>query len=190
MVLGSHNSWSYAAPKQWYMRPFRFMAQCQDLNIVEQYELGVRCFDLRVRITKDGELNVVHGNMVYNISNDDLVEDLTFLNTVGDCYVRVIHDVRTKKQYNTSKTEAFIDLCKALEDGYSNIKFYCGENLYNRNKDYVFKNNPSCLELYSSVTGTKFDDLYPRLYAKKNNKKNIAAGTNREILMIDFVNIQ
>jgi len=48
MILGSHNSWSYLPPKKWYMKPFRFTAQCQDWDIKTQYEHGVRCFDLRL----------------------------------------------------------------------------------------------------------------------------------------------
>ena len=32
------------------------------------------------------------------------------------------------------------------------------------------------------------DDWYPRIYAKLNNKRNIKLGTDKDILLIDFVN--
>ena len=50
MILGSHNSWSYLTPRKWWMKLFRFVAQCQDYDIKTQYEqFGVRCFDLRLK---------------------------------------------------------------------------------------------------------------------------------------------
>ena len=67
MIVGSHNSWSYLPSKKWWMAPFKFMAKCQDLNIIEQYEIGVRCFDLRVRFNKKGEFILGHGFMQYDI---------------------------------------------------------------------------------------------------------------------------
>lgn len=187
MILGSHNSWSYLPPKKWYMKPLRFTAQCQDWDIKTQYEHGVRCFDLRLRYDKD-TLQVVHGEIIFKITCGQLLEDLGWLNAHKDVYVRVIHDVRTKKQYEKSSRKHFKNDCAAFEKLFKNIKFYNAQNLYNRETEYDFKNNPTCLELYSSVVGSKVDDLYPRYYAKKNNKKIYQEGTTKQILMIDFVN--
>ena len=39
-------------------------------------------------------------------------------------------------------------------------------------------------------TGTYLDDLYPKAYAKKNNRINLLNGTEKEYLMIDFVEIR
>ncbi len=85
MILGSHNSWSFLPPKHWWQRPFRFMAKCQRKTIQEQYDLGVRCFDLRIRYIK-WKLQVAHGWMVYDITKKQLVDDWQFLNDKGDCY--------------------------------------------------------------------------------------------------------
>lgn len=191
MILGSHNSWSYLPPKKWWMKPFRFIAQCQDLSILEQYEHGVRCFDLRLRAAKKNgwdDMNIVHGKMVYDISYYGLREQLDWLDKKGDVYVRVIHDVRNKSQYTSRAVELFKIECARLEQLFPNIKFWCGENLYNHKKDYEFKNNPTCAEYYSSVVLPKIDDVYPRHYAKKNTKAIYEKGTDKEILLLDFVN--
>lgn len=187
MILASHNSWSYLPPKKWYMKPFRFVAQCQDYDIRTQYEHGVRCFDLRLQYDGD-TLHVVHGSMVYKITCKELLEHLKWLNEKGDVLIRVIHDVRTKKDYKERSVQHFKDDCAAFEQLYPHIKFWCGENLYNHKKDYEFKNNPTCAEYYSSVVLPKIDDIYPRYYAKKNNKRLYEEGTDKQILMLDFVN--
>lgn len=187
MILGSHNSWSYLPPKKWYMKPFRFIAQCQDWDIKTQYEHGVKCFDLRLQYSGD-TLQVVHGSMVYKITAKQLLEDLKWLNNKGDVYVRVVHDARNKKLYTGKAVKYFQNDCAAFEQLYPNIKFWCGENLYNHKADYEFKNHPSCAEYYSSVVLPKIDDVYPRCYAKNNNKTIYKNKTDRDILMIDFVN--
>ena len=62
MILGSHNSWSYLTPRKWWMKLFRFVAQCQDYDIKTQYEqFGVRCFDLRLKFDVEGHTMVAHG---------------------------------------------------------------------------------------------------------------------------------
>ena len=49
---------------------------------------------------------------------------------------------------------------------------------------------PTCSESYSSVCPPKIiDDWWPWLFAYLNNKKIKEKGTNKDILLIDFVNI-
>lgn len=190
MVLGSHNAWSYSWPRKWYMLPFRFVARCQDYDIKGQYEkCSSRCFDLRVRFNDEGEIVIAHGMMEYKISREKLHEDLSYINSKGDCYLRVLHEVRDKKSYTDESIRRFKSFCLEIEDEYKNIKMFCGKNLYNYQTDYEFSNHPSCLELYSSVCPPKWlDDWFPRLYALFNNKKNVEKGTDKDILLIDFVN--
>lgn len=191
-VLGSHNSFSYLKTKNLLLRPFSFMARCQNVDIIKQYRLyNVRCFDLRIRFNKKGNLVVAHGAAVYKINKSEVENYLNIINNWKDCYVRILLEVRNKKQYNKLNKDLFVKQCKEWESKYKNIKFWCGRNLYNWNVEYKFNNNPTCEELYSSVCSPKLiDDWYPKIYAKKNNKKNIQKGTNKDILLIDFVNIR
>lgn len=188
MILGSHNSWSYLPPAKWWMKPFRFTAQCQDLDIKSQYKEGVRCFDLRIRFNL-GTLVVAHGAMEYKITREQLKADLEWLNSKGNVYVRILHEVRNKKQYTTLSLKKFRLFCGFLENTYTHLKFWCGRNLYTWEVDYKFKIEPSCEEKYSSVCPPKIlDDWYPRLYAKKKNKEILKQGTDKDILLIDFIN--
>ena len=191
MILGSHNSWSYLPVRKWWMRPFAFMAKCQNVDIMTQYEkYDIKCFDLRVLAESDGVI-VAHGMAEYKITVPKLYEDLKYLDSKGDCYVRVLNEVRTKKQHTPQEIVSFQRFCLHLESNYPNIKFWCGRNLVDWAIDFYFKENPSCEEKYSSVCSPKIlDDWCPWLYAKLNNKRNIAIGTDKDILLIDFVDIK
>lgn len=190
MILQSHNSWSYAKPKHWWLRPFAFMARCQRVDIYRQYELGVRSFDLRVKFKKNGTMQVAHGFMVYDVSLSDLQKDLAYLNAMG-CTLRILHEARNRGQYTKDNIEHFRRFCELIEATYTNLWCYCGRNLYNWAVDYEFKYTPIEVERYSSVMAPKLiDDWYPLLYAKKNNKKILSESIDGDILSIDFVDIQ
>jgi hypothetical protein len=190
MIIGSHNSWSYLPPKKWWMKLISFTAKCQSLNIKKQYELGVRCFDLRIKFTKDGFLRVAHGIIEYNYSSISLASDLEWLNNQSDqVYIRILHEVRSEKEYTKESVDYFVDQIISYQCNFTNLKFWCGRNLYNWKCDYEFPYKPSCEEKYASVCSPKLiDDWYPRLFAYLNNKKIIKEGTDKDILLIDFVN--
>lgn len=189
MKLGSHNSWSYLTPKKWWKRPFAFLARCQDDDIQAQYLLhGVRCFDLHLKF-KGIDPIVVHNKMEYKITEQELLEQIKWLDNKGDVAIRVLLDVRTKKAYTPEQVEQFINYCALLEKYLINIKFWCGRNLYNYNVNYEFAYKPTCEEVYSSVCTPMFiDDWYPRHFAKYHNHDIITAGTSKDYLLIDFVN--
>ena len=188
MILGSHNSWSYLPVKKWWMKPIAFMARCQSVDIRKQYKLGVRCFDLRVRFDSDGNMIVAHGIIEYKDAH--VLIALMWLDDRKDCYVRVLHEARSEKQYTKYSVESFKKFCYMLENNFKNTRFWCGRNLYNWEIDYRFDYDPSCDEKYGSVSKVKL--LYgwwPWLYAMVHNKKIYAQGTDNEILLIDYVNI-
>lgn len=192
MVLGSHNSWSYLTPKQWWAKLIAFTARCQHYDIQTQYEkYNARFFDLRLKFGKQGEAYVVHNNIIYNIKQDELADQLQWLDLKGDVIVKVTLDVRTKKDYTYNQVSRFREVCCILEEEYTNICFVGGQNIYNGHTDYDFRCGVSIDGKYSSVTAPKLiDDWIPILYAKLNNKKNIAKGTDKNVLLIDFVDIQ
>lgn len=196
-MLGSHNSLTFREPKKWWMKVINFIAKCQEHTIEEQYEKdGVRCFDVRVRFSKEGDLIVAHGLVEYKVSKEELGGILKFLDEKGDCCVRLLHEARTKKQYTPESMNLFRDLCKTCEESYPGIRFWCGRNLFNWGVDYDFSYKPDCIELYGSVANPKV--YVPKLYAKKENTNNYVkfisenGGTildGEKILLLDFVNI-
>ena len=193
MILGSHNSWSYLPVRKWWMRPIAFMARCQRADIKTQYEkYGVRCFDLRVRFNEYGLGVVAHGIVEYCYTASKIYEDLAWLNGKGDAYVRVIHEVRTARQYKNRRLDLFKYFCLRIEEEYKNIHFWCGRNLLCWGYDYHFKaDEPTCEEKYASVCPPKLiDDWWPWLFARRNNRGILAAGTKKDILLIDFTDIK
>lgn len=195
MKLASHNSWTYLSPKKWWMKLLSFTAKCQNLNIYDQYKLGVRCFDLRVRFSKSGDMILAHGIIEYDYSEFNIVEDLWFLNKLSTddfpIYIRVVNEVRNQKHDTIENEKRFEKLCRKFECLFPNLRFWYGMNLLKHQRVvYRFQNNPSCEELYASVTKPKIiDDWFPWLYARFNNKKNLKKGTDKDFMLIDFVNI-
>ena len=201
MVIGSHNSWSYLRPRRWWMILISFAARCQRVDIREQYlKYGVRCFDLRIRYdgiciisdVKHINTRVSHGIIEYDIDVKSLCNDLEWLDKKSDCYVRVIHEVRNKKQMEQSDLLTFQRDCYYMQDKYPHIKFWCGRNLYDWKVDYQFEGEePTCEETYGSVVPGKkwLYGWWPWLYAVTHNKAIKAQGTDKDILLIDFVDL-
>ena len=80
-LIGSHNSWSYKKALKWYMRPFQFIARCQEVDVEKQFiEYGIRVFDLRVSFNKKGNVIICHGLMKYDA---DVFEELNKLNNLS-----------------------------------------------------------------------------------------------------------
>ena len=132
MILGSHNTMSYLRPSQFWLRPFRFMAQCQSKHITSQFGEGARMFDLRVVFKKDVPY-FAHGLITYEGESVDTV--LETLNrwsraehelTGKRLVVRVI--LERGKDYVT-----FTDFCNRIDRTYTEIQF-CGF----RSKDWKF----------------------------------------------------
>jgi len=191
MIIGSHNSWSYLPVKKWWMKPITFTAKCQKDDVIWQYLAhGVRCFDLRIRF-EEGYIVIAHGLVEYRTGMVQLNAQLYWLHCKGDCIVRVIHEVRNKRQYNKSSVDCFCRFCSHIENKFNRIHFWCGRNLYNWERDYTFNGDePTCEEKYGSVSNHKW--LYawwPWLYARLHNKNLRAKETDKEILLIDYVNI-
>ena len=190
MILGSHNSLSYLPVKKWWMKPLAFTARCQRVDIKSQYDLGVRCFDIRVRYDKDGNLIVAHGIIEYAIKEYELLRLLSWIDTKGDCMVRVLNEVRTKKQRTEKERASFRIFCSSIAMNFRNIRFWCGRNLYDWQEDFDFGFYPSCEEKYASVCSPKLiDDWWPFWFAKFNNKQILKDGSKADVLLMDFIDI-
>ena len=192
--LGSHNSWSFAKLKQWYVPAF--VCRCQRLNIQEQYVRGVRLFDLRLRLHKN-EWFPAHGSARFNV---DFYDDLRWLNEQGDVYVRVLLEYNKIPKDFDKIVEQFKIVCSFLEKSLSNIKFFGGEAKCTWNVVYKFRNdNVKIIDKYSSTTSlfksgklSIIDDWWPWFYAKFHNKqnyKNFVESEQDGYLFIDFVDM-
>ena len=211
MLLGSHNSLSYLPPKKWYLKPFHFLARCQSVDYVRQYEeYGIRLFDIRLWFNEKGEIEVRHGLFVFDIDIKGISDFLSFLNKKGDCYLRIILEedaVSKKYPYAKISEMKFLMFCERLEEAYKHIKFFGGNRKYDWIIVHHFKTTPPQLvDMYSSTTrfigkrddSTWFqkllnivDDWCPWFYAKKWNKKNFSEFKEKDkFLFFDFVQMR
>lgn len=198
-ILGSHNTWSYVKPIKWWMRPFHFIGKCQSKTLAEQYnDYGVQVFDLRMRLY-DGLWYVAHGSMVFNITVAEALAELELLYAANPrkTYVRVL------LEYNEDDVDSdiitkFKATCMNFPDDYPNFIFICGKLKSTWETLYDFGNDITIEENYSSVTSlfnsdsdvlAILDDWWPWLYAKINNADIYKEGTEKECLLIDFVDI-
>lgn len=179
MKLASHNSMTYLKPEKWWMYPFNFMAKCQDKAIDEQYDKGVRWFDLRIGFNKDGIPKFKHGLMTYKANVDSVIE---WLINKNDVIIRITSE---------DDKPGFIDFCRYLENTYGH-RFCGGHRKIDYKKIYNFTPviDYNLIEKYSSVPGNpKIYSIWPWLYAKLHNKENKKNYIKNSYLMLDFIDV-
>lgn len=183
MKLGTHNSMTYLKLKYWYLYPFRFMAKCQSMTIQQQYEYGIRYFDLRISFTKDSELEFRHGLVSYKSNVLEVIEYLNSQKEPVYCKFCLECAKEDKRQENLFKY-----YCEIFEKKYRNIKFYGGHSKAKRDI-YTFQVNEPDLE-YKFASGQKpfIDDLWPWLYARMHNRKS-KKECKKGLLILDFVEL-
>lgn len=191
MILASHNSWSYLPPKKWWMRPFSFVAKCQSKNIREQYEAGVRLFDLRIRFDEYDNLIPAHGLMEYDYDVDSLKADLRWLNNQLDVvYVQVVFEMNRPSEWDEI---SFLNWCMNLRRRYKNILFVG----FNRKYDWKpllndKQGNLPIAGCFASAPSdkwySKLNDLCPWLWARLHNNQVLEAYKDYEgWVMMDFI---
>lgn len=120
--LGTHNSMTYLTP----IGALQVLAwptgKCQDLTIEEQYEFGVRLFDLRIRFEDKDTPYFAHGFLEFR--KKKVTDVLDFLNGKRDCVVNLVMESFGKVQ--DTQDAFFVDFCKMSEATYKEITFIGG----------------------------------------------------------------
>lgn len=193
MIIGAHNAWSYLPVSKWWMKLISFTARCQRRSIREQYiKYNVRCFDLRIRFSKEELPVICHGIVEYKYSYEELLEDLKWLQSKGDVIVRLLLELRSVKKKDWSKQKQLFNTFynTILKIFFPNIEFIKGRSLPDWDKVIKGIKEGNEVEDYASVSNPKYiDDWIPILYASINNKKALKKNIDKEILLIDFVDI-
>lgn len=142
--LGTHNSMTYMKPcgdaKMLAMWPF---ARCQSMTYTEQYDFGVRFFDLRIRFI-DGTPYFAHGEVTF--CEVDARTVLDYLNSKGGCEVNLV--LENTSAIGETQHEPFREFAKECEEKYNNIEFCGGWTKYPGDHPtiYQFKGNISSRE--------------------------------------------
>lgn len=211
--LGTHNSMTYQKPsgdwKKITMWPF---AKCQSLTYEQQYDFGVRLFDLRIRFINNIPY-FAHGELEFCGVDANTVID--FLNKKGDC--AVILALENNAAIGNTQDEQFQIFCKECLEKYPNVTFTGGWAKYPGNHPTIYKFEGSGVsrdekykvfsELNSALDEAKqtgkgdFNKLkkgvkefmqLPEGFAKQDNSgywKDWLDNSSKEntILMLDFV---
>lgn len=190
-MLGSHNSFSYLKPTKWWMRLFTTWAKCQDKTIIEQYNAGVRYFDIRIAFKKDGSVRLVHNLVDYHPTN--LFEALRTLKNKPDVYLRILLDMR-KKPRNAE------DTAKVLQWFYSFIDYVMQDSVATIDKAIIFWNwkhiidaGANVTECHASVSAKWYEYILgTKRWARKHNQEvmateNNALKGNGNVLLLDYV---
>lgn len=169
-ILGSHNSLSYLPIKKWWQKITSPWTKCQNLTLLEQYNAGVRLFDIRVRIGDSDKILFCHNRTILDLDIESfykLIEELP-----GNIYIRFGLDERTKPEFPNLDVSAFLDFVKEVEDRFKDkVKvvneyvFWIWIDLYEgSNKMYYY-------EPYASVSNTFYKYLPPKWFANIFNKQ-------------------
>ncbi len=194
-IIGTHNSMTYLRPQKWYgwfMIPF---ARCQRKTIEEQWHDGARCFDLRIRFTKQGEPYFAHG--LYECTHkvkfiDVLVQlDKLILRDNQPAFVRLILEDPDKQNHNVAYFKAFCQGWKTHQDFHTvnkGIHFFGG----NRKGDWAqiveFDYKPELQQYVGSMMDDArwYEKIMPFAYAWRRNKKN-KQNPQGDIAIYDFI---
>lgn len=197
-ILGSHDTMSYLPVRQWYLKPFFWTARCQNKTLWDQYCCGAQLFDIRIRFTKSAQPIFAHGPIEFKGDVLTVLEDLDSWAQDGKVYMRIILESNSPMKDQDTQELLFQEFCEYAIHKYTNIIFFGGNRKYDWKEIYKFDvQAPSLDDKYSSTTElfggshgslrAKLDDIFPWLYARLNNKKNIKKGTDKDCLLIDFV---
>lgn len=178
---------SYLKPVRWWLYPFRFMAKCQNRDIKQQYEnYNVRLFDIRLKYY-NGEWFFAHGFIRFKCKS--IWRYFEYLNSQPEeIWVRMVLEYNSKPKDEENISDKYRALCAELDVEYKNLNFFGFYRKYDWKKIYDNgRKDPSIYQAISSMTTKKWDNLWPWLYAYFNNKDNKEQGTDKEYLLLDFV---
>ena len=191
--IGSHDTMSYLTPKNWWKRLFHFVGKCQEVTIEEQYDkYEIRFFDIRVRYnTKKRVWEFAHGSLVFKGNTPD--EVFRWLNDkCTKIYIRLILEYNKEPKDVDMISTLFVCACTKWIHAYPNLTFFEFRRKYDWKQLYSDDDikKPTFYQAVSSMTWKIWDDWCPWIYAYTHNSDNIEQGTNKDFLLIDFVNIR
>ena len=192
MILGTHNS-ATSGRLVWWQRPFGWLlhltSRCQERNIIQQLNDGVRLFNLQVCRYK-GEWHISHGLCIYETKLMDV------LDTLKTCEERVIFQLYLDKNFFVGQNkEEFVKLVGYIKRHYCSPNFILQKAWIEGTSKYPHKTayNLSIEEHYWSASWAKgrswLDTIpLPKRHAKKHNAI-YRQGCKSDYLMLDYYNL-
>ena len=211
-MKASHNSMSYLQPVTWWGRVLRPWSQCQNVDIAEQFRMGVRYFDIRIAPEyRDGRY---YAHYCHGVTDYGPVEYSRFKylcewldnHASGPVYIRICLDVRRKPKDAKAMKRwflAWVDKLKAQQWYWlkvDSIKVFWEPFSVDYGPHEI-----AVTEKHWSVTNRPwYEYIMPlRWYARRHNAQFInefneylqkpfpqKVDSTSEALMIDFWNVQ
>lgn len=190
-MLGSHNSFSYLTPTKWWMKLLTPWAKCQNKTIVEQYNAGVRYFDLRISFNKSGSMRLVHNWVEYPIT--ELFEALRTLNNKPGVYLRIVLDMRKKPQGAKNTTEILGQFYDFLDYVMKNTTITIDKAIIFWNWKHIIDNGIEITEYHASVSAKWYEYIGGlECWAELHNNEILTSKSDiiqndKEVLLMDYV---
>lgn len=187
VVTGTHNSMSYLPVKQWWLKPFNFVAKCQDRDIYSQCN-NYNCIDIRVCLVNN-VWHFAHGAITYKGNAVQILQDfLRHISCYRDFYVRIILEKIVENK--DVEFDAFNLLCSSLANNYPYITFFGGnyKKTWEQIYDFYTITETNVKQFISSMRDDVrwYEKICPRLYARRmnlTNRKKTIVGIN----LFDFI---
>lgn len=191
-MLGSHNTLTYNKIRGWrkLLTPW---SKCQEVDYKKQYELGVRYFDIRIKFINNLPV-AVHNKNVYKFGHTELDEMFSWMNEKGDCYFRIVLDIRKTPKDADKQGNLFEKYIANIEKKYPNINIDEALIAWDYTHISLDREHKYIYEKHASVTSNWEVIKTPKHYAKQHNgivrySYKATLKSDNSALLIDFVNI-
>lgn len=191
-MLGSHNTLTYNKIRGWrkLLTPW---SKCQEVDYKKQYELGVRYFDIRIKFINNLPV-AVHNKNVYKFGHTELDEMFSWMNEKGDCYFRIVLDIRKTPKDADEQGDLFEKYIANIEGKYPNINIDEALIAWDYTHTRLDREHKYIYEKHASVTSNWEAIKTPKHYAKQHNgivrySYKATLKSDNSALLIDFVNI-
>lgn len=187
-MLGSHNSFSYLTPTKWWMKLLTPWTRCQSKTIIEQYNAGIRYFDIRVAFNKCGDIRLVH-NLVEYPSNK-LFEALKTLENKSDVHLRVVLDMRKIPKNHTMILQRFYNFLDYIK---THTAFTIDKAIVFWNWKHIIDDGIEVIEYHASVSAKWYEYIWGlKCWTEYYNSAAISSKadviqSDNEVLLIDYV---
>lgn len=181
-MIGSHNSLSYLPPKNLWGKITRPWNKCQDKNIREQYEAGIRYFDIRINLYDDDKWHFVHNKVDFGPTYNLIWEFIA----KRKIPIRLIYDQRSKPKDVNYKIICFKTYINILTEKYgvdidSAITYWDWKEYSIADIDIKEYHASVSAKWYQYILGCKwFALMYPCTF-----KHSIVS--NNSVLLLDYV---
>ena len=198
-MKGSHNTLSYLPVKSLWAKLQTPWHKCQDKNIYEQIENGVRYLDIRVKL-KHNIWHIVHNRIDYGIL--DIVGLISTLNKLclmidDNIYIRMVLDVRKCPKDDEQYIKRFLALIKLINSNTSS-KCIIDDSIIFWNwmhvdfmTDLPKEGKLNMVEYHTSIMSKWYEYILgTKWFAKKYNDKFITTDkvdSTDTVYLIDYV---